>query len=857
MQEHQKYLDLQSLSKLKGLELKARMIVEGYVSGLHKSPYHGFSVEFAEHREYVPGDDLRYVDWKVFGKRDRFYLKQYEQKYYISFEVPKGGYGLPNVFEGGRKAAEVRIRTIAKKEYRDSFWMLPTLDDNGNVKQLNGLGEADSYLDLESSENDVLGNWLSFYGKNVLGISTDATLIEESVAELNSQNIVYSNSGETVSIDNFFFSPLEHHMFTMKASVTNEYSLQDGYRPYSPEVVTNPPYHNDYLDEIPDEVYENPYIEIRVLKATNADHCDVFLYEGELDSEEIMTKAMVDKDGLWVHDYLWIRKFKNVDADFVATKNAKSSLVFADLKKGTVYTIVATAKNKYGVSIPEIKTVATAIKVEDIAKAGMSGKVKLGDGTNDAAHIYKDGSGILITDMNAINAVNYKVFWKNTDLPGDDVDSEPWKFGETGKGGTAYKIEKNKLEQKKWVDLVIRIYGYNEDGGRGADDTCWESFVSPPSEFIELEDAKNVSNVATGSFHVSDFNLINSSGELLKNGIHFNYGDSISNMFDSNNSGEFDQGKLMRIVINGQNVISKMLLEPIAWNLASSATPQNGQFFIDPVRGKFVLPRPVYWSKCTSGEEFVHPELGFVHKPSFYSQGNVSYPEGRLFLHTTGKGMWDSLGRINPFIENIPDTKEGFCSFENYIRGDYQSGNKKNTGADAYTRYYLTPEIFLERYVSANTFSMSLKVNGKSLPIPLTDNLLHVFGIAWNFNVGGAFNSEGNNVIVYKDGVVLAQFIVTNPPQEKIQPYFELRTRIIVGGGNGGYWAPQGHASIDNIKIWLGDIRNPQGFATMAQSGIEDALHPIYGEAYNYKPVINNSTSPDSGVGYYQPYIKN
>lgn len=74
------YLDPQTLAKLQGLELKARLIVEGYVSGLHKSPYQGFSVEFAEHREYVPGDDLRYVDWKVYGKTDRYYLKQYEEE---------------------------------------------------------------------------------------------------------------------------------------------------------------------------------------------------------------------------------------------------------------------------------------------------------------------------------------------------------------------------------------------------------------------------------------------------------------------------------------------------------------------------------------------------------------------------------------------------------------------------------------------------------------------------------------------------------------------------------------------------------------------------------------------------------
>ncbi len=80
MSSIQRFLDPQTLSKLKGLEFKARMIVEGYVSGMHKSPYHGFSVEFAEHREYVPGDDLRYVDWKVFGKSDRIYLKQYDEE---------------------------------------------------------------------------------------------------------------------------------------------------------------------------------------------------------------------------------------------------------------------------------------------------------------------------------------------------------------------------------------------------------------------------------------------------------------------------------------------------------------------------------------------------------------------------------------------------------------------------------------------------------------------------------------------------------------------------------------------------------------------------------------------------------
>jgi uncharacterized protein (DUF58 family) len=80
VEEYQRYLNPQTLASLSGLDLQARLVVEGYVAGLHKSPYHGFSVEFAEHREYVPGDDLRHVDWKVWSKTDKYYLKQYEEE---------------------------------------------------------------------------------------------------------------------------------------------------------------------------------------------------------------------------------------------------------------------------------------------------------------------------------------------------------------------------------------------------------------------------------------------------------------------------------------------------------------------------------------------------------------------------------------------------------------------------------------------------------------------------------------------------------------------------------------------------------------------------------------------------------
>lgn len=80
MNDTHEYLDPLALAKVRSLELQARLIVEGYLSGMHKSPYHGFSVEFVEHREYVPGDDLKHLDWKVYSRLGRFYIKQYEEE---------------------------------------------------------------------------------------------------------------------------------------------------------------------------------------------------------------------------------------------------------------------------------------------------------------------------------------------------------------------------------------------------------------------------------------------------------------------------------------------------------------------------------------------------------------------------------------------------------------------------------------------------------------------------------------------------------------------------------------------------------------------------------------------------------
>lgn len=78
--EYLEFLNPQIISKISNLDLRARLVVEGFMVGLHKSPYHGFSVEFSQHRPYMQGDNLRNVDWRVFGKTDRYFIKQYEEE---------------------------------------------------------------------------------------------------------------------------------------------------------------------------------------------------------------------------------------------------------------------------------------------------------------------------------------------------------------------------------------------------------------------------------------------------------------------------------------------------------------------------------------------------------------------------------------------------------------------------------------------------------------------------------------------------------------------------------------------------------------------------------------------------------
>lgn len=80
MKDYKKYLNPKVVAKLANIELISKLVVEGFITGLHHSPFHGFSVEFAEHRPYRPGDEIKYLDWKVLARSDKYFVKQFEEE---------------------------------------------------------------------------------------------------------------------------------------------------------------------------------------------------------------------------------------------------------------------------------------------------------------------------------------------------------------------------------------------------------------------------------------------------------------------------------------------------------------------------------------------------------------------------------------------------------------------------------------------------------------------------------------------------------------------------------------------------------------------------------------------------------
>ena len=175
MSKPKKYLNPAVLSKIDNMSLRAKLVVEGYLVGKHKSPYHGFSVEFAEHRTYGQGDEIRHIDWKLYGKTDRHYVKRYEE------ETNLRSYILLDT----SKSMSYKSNNITKLEYGESLSAALT-HLMINQKDAVGLILFDNLIrkyippKTSKSHKNIIYNSLS---KCKAGENTDIQLILDSMAD--------------------------------------------------------------------------------------------------------------------------------------------------------------------------------------------------------------------------------------------------------------------------------------------------------------------------------------------------------------------------------------------------------------------------------------------------------------------------------------------------------------------------------------------------------------------------------------------------------------------------------------------------------------------------------------------------
>ena len=175
MGSSKKYLNPAVLSSIDNMALRAKLVVEGYLVGKHKSPYHGFSVEFAEHRTYGQGDEIKHIDWKLYGKTDRHYVKRFEE------ETNLRSYILLDT----SKSMNYKSKNITKLKYGESLTaglthlMIKQKDAVGLILFDNAIRKYISPKTSKSHKN-IIFNSLS---KCKAGENTNIQLILDSMAE--------------------------------------------------------------------------------------------------------------------------------------------------------------------------------------------------------------------------------------------------------------------------------------------------------------------------------------------------------------------------------------------------------------------------------------------------------------------------------------------------------------------------------------------------------------------------------------------------------------------------------------------------------------------------------------------------
>jgi len=419
-----------------------------------------------------------------------------------------------------------------------------------------------------------------------------------------------------------------------------------------------------------------------------------------------------------------------------------------------------------------------------------------------------------------------------------DIIGEDWQIVSSDLYGK-YVIENYKGEDLKInTSYTIAVQAINEESSTSSGWVKKKVVTTIPRSVVTIEDAGGDVNV--GFFGTPSQRLYTNALEMLQNGVHFMYNEPlIGGQYDIYNTGTsniFENGKYFSIIVNGRNVADSfgLNLTPIAKDLSfiTTGAPSN-QVWIDPVSGKFILPRPIYWSKCESEDNMQNPDIGLKNK--YINTSHIP-----KYSERDGKWNWGiqfETSKSSKSNQYFPTFYQG-KSFKVLNKGTYSVWCKRTHG-----RSYMFTEFGYFRVYFANG-GLEILINGVKVfaqtGVFIYSGDFDHFQIIWDIDKG---INGGKSIAVYQNGIEIGSSTEDFGASDYYNNFYtEFRD------GSSSY---NTGTTLDNIKLWDYVIED-LSWLYNGNMGYENGLDIIYGANNNYYPNITGLTgSVQNGVGYY------
>lgn len=363
---------------------------------------------------------------------------------------------------------------------------------------------------------------------------------------------------------------------------------------------------------------------------------------------------------------------------------------------------------------------------------------------------------------------------------------------------------------------------------------------------VQIEDAQNVTGgvgyfgVYSGNYGLTFANEIGGSAVNLIEGTDYNYDEYLdsdtggTDLYDTGTSGALASGKVFRIVENGKNITDDtgLDLRIVAKDLTQNVNPPITECYVDPDKGQFILPGPIYFNKMESWNNCNTPNIGF----------------GSYQIISGVPSLTSVTGKFNNGLEAFSSSLSHVVQINATLNNELENGTisyyvNRGSNSVSYIRCILQDSslsnIIEFRYDGFKKLAINNTEELSGTSAGTSDNVWYHLYAIWDKNSGLAGSKSFR---IFIDGVEDTSMDSGTLLNNNIAFF-----KILMSSASSSTSA---RPRIDNLKIWDHVVSEDPSWIYNSGTGREDAIHSIYDSGNNYSPVLDSSSTPDSGVGY-------